>query len=75
MLLILVTLAFLLCTSPALALDTSKLGHATVRITGRHGQAFETITTNAMKNATNLSETNLNWRWTTEFPPEVPIKM
>jgi hypothetical protein len=28
-----------------------------------HGQAFETITAKAMK---NVSETNLNWEWTTE---------
>jgi len=40
--------------------------HATVRITDRHGQAFKTITATAMKNATNVSETNLNWEWTTE---------
>jgi len=37
--------------------------HDTVRITDRHGQAFETITAKAMK---NVSETNLNWEWTTE---------
>ena len=43
--------------------------HATVRITDRHGQAFETITAEAMKNATNVSETNLNWKWTTECTP------
>jgi hypothetical protein len=49
--------------------------HATVRITDRRGQAFETITTKAMNNATTVSETNLTWKWTTEFPPEVPIKM
>ena len=30
------------------------------------GQAFETITAKAMKNATNVSETNLTWKWTTE---------
>jgi len=40
--------------------------HATVRITDRHGQAFETVTARAMKNATNVAETNLNWEWTTE---------
>jgi hypothetical protein len=40
--------------------------HATVRITDRRGQAFETITAKAMKNATNVSETNLNWEWTTQ---------
>ena len=39
---------------------------ATVRITDRHGQAFETITAKAMKNATNVNETDLNWEWTTE---------
>ena len=39
---------------------------ATVRITDRHGQAFETITARAMKNATNVNETDLNWEWTTE---------
>src|SRR5438105_12490514 len=32
------------------------------------GQAFETITAKAMKNATNVSETNLTWKWTTEDP-------
>jgi hypothetical protein len=41
---------------------------ATVRITDRRGQSFETITAKAMKNATNVSETNLNWKWTTEDP-------
>jgi hypothetical protein len=43
--------------------------HAAVRITNRRGQAFETITAEAMKNATNVSETNLNWKWTTECTP------
>jgi hypothetical protein len=42
--------------------------HATVRITDRRGQVFETITDKAMNNATNVSETNLNWKWTTERP-------
>ena len=42
---------------------------AIVRITDRHGQTFETITAKAMKNATNVSETNLNWKWTTECTP------
>jgi hypothetical protein len=40
--------------------------HATVRITDRHGQAFETITDRAMNNATNVTETN---KWTTECAP------
>ena len=40
--------------------------HSTVRVTDRRGRAFETITAKAMKNATNVSETNLNWEWATE---------
>jgi hypothetical protein len=43
---------------------------ASVRITDRRGQAFETITAKAMNNATNVSETNLIWKWTTECSPE-----
>ena len=39
---------------------------ATVRITDRHGRAFETITAKAMKNATKVRETNLNWEWAAE---------
>jgi hypothetical protein len=42
--------------------------HATVRVTDRRGQGFETITDKAMNNATNVSETNLKWKWTTERP-------
>ena len=40
--------------------------HTAVRVTGRHGQAFDTITAKAMKNATDVSKTNLNWKWTSE---------
>jgi hypothetical protein len=40
--------------------------NATVRITDRHGQAFETITANARKNARKVSETNLIWKWAAE---------
>ena len=39
---------------------------ATVRITDRHGRAFETITAKAMKKATKVRETNLNWEWAAE---------
>src|SRR5262250_3296569 len=46
--------------------------HTTVRVTGRRGQAFKRITAKAMKNATNVSETNLNWKWTTEDPVTGP---
>jgi hypothetical protein len=42
--------------------------HATVRVTDRRGQVFQTITDKAMNNATNVSETNLKWKWTTERP-------
>ena len=44
--------------------------HATVRITDRRGQSFETITDKAMSNATNVSQTNLIWKWTTECSPQ-----
>jgi hypothetical protein len=43
---------------------------ATVRISDGRGQSFETITDKAMDNATNVSETNLNWKWTTECSPQ-----
>src|SRR5262245_59878500 len=43
---------------------------ATVRISDGRGQSFEAITDKAMNNATNVSETNLNWKWTTECSPQ-----
>jgi hypothetical protein len=43
---------------------------AIVRITDRRGRAFETITAKAMKNAANVNEANLNWKWTTECVPQ-----
>ena len=43
---------------------------ATVRITDSGGRAFETITPEAMKNATKVNETSLTWKWTTEEPPD-----
>ena len=42
----------------------------TVRITDSRGQAFKTITDKAMDNATNVSEINLTWKWTTECSPQ-----
>jgi hypothetical protein len=42
------------------------VGSGPCRITDRHGRAFETITAQAMKNATKVRETNLNWEWATE---------
>jgi len=44
---------------------------ATVRITARKGQAFEAITDKAMNSATNVSQTNLIWKWTTECSPQL----
>src|SRR5215831_16816123 len=43
---------------------------ATVRITDRRSQSFETITVKAMNHATNVRETNLIWKWTTECSPQ-----
>jgi hypothetical protein len=40
--------------------------HAIVRVTDRHGRAFDTITAKAMKNARKVEETNLKWEWATE---------
>src|SRR5262249_39345078 len=53
---------------------------ATVRITDRSDQVFETITDKAMNNATNVSETNLIWKWTTRMlasvhPRQVLVKL
>jgi hypothetical protein len=42
--------------------------HAIVRITDHRDHVFETITDKTMNNATNVSETNLNWKWTTARP-------
>jgi hypothetical protein len=41
---------------------------ATVRITGRGGRFYETPSGDAMRNATNVRETNPVWEWTTEVP-------
>lgn len=41
---------------------------ATVRITGRNGRVFETVTPAAMRNATKVSETNPTWKWSTTDP-------
>jgi hypothetical protein len=41
---------------------------ATVRVTGRKGKSFESITPDAMKNATTVSETNPTWKWTDQEP-------
>jgi hypothetical protein len=37
-------------------------------VTGRRGRLFETITPEAMKNATDISETNPRWKWTEQDP-------
>ena len=41
---------------------------ATVRLTDRRGRAFETITSEAIKSAATIRETNPKWKWTTEDP-------
>jgi hypothetical protein len=40
----------------------------TGRVTDRRGRIFETITPEAMKNATTVSETNPTWKWTSADP-------
>jgi hypothetical protein len=44
---------------------------AIVQITDRKGRTFETITPEAMKNATKVSETNLKWKWSTQDPSKL----
>src|SRR5919204_5339355 len=39
---------------------------ASVRVTDRRGQSFTTTTDKAMNDATNVGETNLTWKWTSE---------
>jgi hypothetical protein len=41
---------------------------ATVRVTGRSRQVYDTITPASMKNAIKVSEINPTWTWTTEDP-------
>src|SRR5262249_30509299 len=44
--------------------------YATVRITDRSGRRYETITSAAKLNASNVLETNLTWKWTKEWPED-----
>jgi hypothetical protein len=41
---------------------------ADVRISDRRGRVFKKITPEAMRNATNVSETRPRWEWTAEDP-------
>jgi hypothetical protein len=41
---------------------------ATVRVTGPRRKSFETITPDAMKKATTVTETNPTWKWTDQDP-------
>jgi len=41
-----------------------------VRVTDRRGQSFKTTTEKAMNDATNVSERNLTWKWTSECSPQ-----
>jgi hypothetical protein len=43
---------------------------ATVQLSDGRGRTFETITPEAMKSARKVKETNLNWKWTDEEPPD-----
>jgi hypothetical protein len=40
----------------------------TVRVTGPRRKSFETVTPDAMKNATTVTETNPTWKWTDKDP-------
>ena len=42
---------------------------ATVRVTGHGGRTFEAVNDTAMKRATDVSEKNLTWKWTTGDDP------
>jgi len=42
---------------------------ADVRVTARNGRTFDAISDVAMKRATDVSETNLTWKWTTDDDP------
>ena len=42
---------------------------ANVRVTARNGRAFASISDVAMKHATDVSETNLTWTWTSDDDP------
>ena len=44
--------------------------HATVRITDRSGRSYETITPVARRNASNVIENNLTWKWLKEWPED-----
>jgi hypothetical protein len=37
-------------------------------VTGRRGRVFETITPDAMKDATDISESNPTWKWAGQDP-------
>jgi len=40
---------------------------AKVRLMGKNGKVYEKITPEAMRNAINISQTNLTWEWMTEI--------
>jgi hypothetical protein len=42
---------------------------ATVRITDHDGRRFETITPDAMRHATRVTEMHVRWTWTVEIHP------
>ncbi len=42
--------------------------NAEVRVTGKNGRVFATVSRTAMQHATNVSETNVTWKWSTTDP-------
>lgn len=42
--------------------------NATVTVTGPNGQVYDTISADAMKNASKVTETNPTWKWSTTEP-------
>jgi hypothetical protein len=44
--------------------------NATVRVTGRKGEVYETDSAQAMKRARKISQTSVTWAWTDDDPRE-----
>jgi hypothetical protein len=43
---------------------------ATVKLTGRHGRDFATVSPTAMRSATSVRQTNVTWQWSTTDPDQ-----
>lgn len=44
--------------------------NATVRLVGRHGRVFATVSPTAMRLATDARQTNVTWQWSTTDPDQ-----